>query len=80
MKKKLVFALSFVLIAWMTSTCSKLSDCEFCKIVTKKSDGTVVNSGSETEYCGAVLISFKAANPDITDPVTKNVTSIDCHK
>jgi hypothetical protein len=27
-----------------------------------------------------VLISYKAANPSVTDPVTKNVTKVECHK
>ncbi len=80
MKKKIIFAVSFVLLAWATSTCSKITDCEFCKIVTRTSGGAEVTSGSESEYCGAVLISYKAANPTVTDPVTKNVTKVECHK
>ena len=80
MKKKIIFAVSFVLIAWATSTCSKITDCEFCKLVTRTSAGAEVSAGSETEYCGAVLITFKAANPDITDPVSHNVTKVECHK
>jgi hypothetical protein len=80
MKKKIVFVVSFVLIAWATSTCSKLTDCEFCKIVTKTSGGAVVTSGSETEYCGAVLVAYKTANQSVTDPLTKNVTAVECHK
>jgi hypothetical protein len=80
MKKKIIFAIFFVLTAWATSTCSKITDCEFCKIVTRTSAGAEVTSGSETEYCGAVLLAYKTANPSVTDPVTKNVTAVECHK
>ena len=66
-------------IAWAATSCNDLGDCQFCKIVERTSGGDLVNSGSESEYCGSDLDAFKAANPTITNPVTGNVTKVECH-
>lgn len=63
-------------IAWAATSCEK--KCDFCKIVTRTSSGTEVTSGSESEYCGADLITFKASNPTITNPITGNITKVEC--
>ncbi|MEI6049060.1 MAG: hypothetical protein WCS03_09200 [Bacteroidota bacterium] len=79
MKRKFIFGAAFLFMAWAATSCDSLTDCQFCKIVTRTSGGTEVTSGSETEYCGSDLIAFKAANPTITNPVTFNVTKVECH-
>ncbi|MCX6334794.1 MAG: hypothetical protein NT092_10920 [Bacteroidia bacterium] len=80
MKRKILSAVLFLFIAWGFNACEALSDCEICKIVTKNSGGTVTETGVEAEYCGATLVALKAANPTVTDPVTHNVTSLECTK
>ena len=77
MKRKLLFSAAFVFIAWAVTSCEK--SCETCKIVTRTNSGTIVSSGGPTEYCGTDLIAFKAANPTITNPVTGNVTKVECN-
>jgi hypothetical protein len=79
MKRKLLSAFLYLFIAWGFTACESLSDCETCKLVTKNSSGTVIDTGVEGEYCGATLIAFKAANPDVTNPVTGDVTSLECN-
>jgi len=77
MKRKLLFGSAFLLLAWAATSCEK--NCQSCKIVTRTSTGTEVTSGSATEYCGTDLVAFKAANPTITNPVTGNVTKVECN-
>ena len=80
MKKKIIYAACLIVLAYAATSCKKiLNNCEFCKIVTRTSGGTEVSSTGETEYCGADLIAFKAANPTITNPVTGNITKVECH-
>jgi hypothetical protein len=78
MKRKIFFGVALLFIAWAATSCKVLTDCQFCKFVTRTSGGAVVTSGSETEYCGSDLIAFKAANPTITDPYSGNVTKLEC--
>ena len=78
MKRKLIIAATFLFIACAFSSCKK--HCEFCKLVTKDSGGTEVSSGTEAEYCDVELSAFKIANPTITNPVTGNTTSVECHE
>lgn len=79
MKRKLIFAGAFLLIAFTFTSCESLNDCQFCKIVTRDSGGTEIDSTGGADYCGIQLTSFKAANPTITDPVTGNVTKVECN-
>jgi len=79
MKRKILAAFLFLFVAWGFTSCEALNDCEICKLVTKNSSGDVTDTGIEAEYCGATLVAFKAANPDITNPVTKDVTSLECN-
>ena len=78
MKRFLLYVAAFVILIWVASSCSDSNDCQFCKIVERTSGGTIVNSGSETEYCGSDLDNYKSSNPDVTDPVTGNVTRVEC--
>jgi hypothetical protein len=79
MKRKLVLAASFIIIAWVASSCED-NNCQQCKIVTRKiSDNSIVSSNGGTEYCGAELLAYKAANPTITNTVLGTVTSTECN-
>jgi Ca2+/Na+ antiporter len=79
MKRKALALFLFLFIFFGFTSCESLNDCEVCKFVTKNSDGVVTDTGLEAEYCGATLVAFKAANPDITNPVTGAVTSLECN-
>ena len=63
MKRKLLFGVAFLFVAWAFTSCEALTDCKFCKNVTYE-DGTVISSGTESEYCGTDLITRQAA-PDV---------------
>ena len=62
MKKKLLFVAAVVLIACAFTSCTKT--CKFCKDVTYE-NGSVINEGTETQYCGAALLAEEAI-PDHT--------------
>ncbi len=66
MKRKLLFAASFVFVAWAATSCEALSDCKVCKLVTTDSSNGEVTEGFETEYCGATLIAIEAKAPVTT--------------
>lgn len=72
MKKRLIFAVAFILIAISFNACE--GKCKFCKTVTYE-NGTVINEGSETEYCGADLIK-KEATPDVV--IGSLRTAVEC--
>ncbi len=74
MKKKLLFSLSFLFIAWAFTSCEALSDCGFCKNVTYE-NGTVIQEGAETEYCGTDLLAKKATPPVTVGSLT---TKVEC--
>lgn len=79
MKRKLLLGASFIIIAWIASSCED-TNCRQCKIVTRKiSDDSIVSSTGGTEYCGADLVAFKAANPAITNTVLGTVTKAECN-
>jgi len=78
MKKKIVFTVSMILMAWSVTSCEALLDtCQYCKSVTRTSSGTEVSSYGLKEYCGAELITVKAIAP-LTDPITGNITRYEC--
>lgn len=78
MKKKIVFAVLFILIAWSFTACDALlKNCQACKIVTRTSGGTEVSSGDETMYCDTELLRVKTADP-IIDQSSGNVTKYEC--
>jgi hypothetical protein len=79
MKRKILSGVLVLFIAAGFTACEGLSDCEICKLVIRNSDGDIIESGVQGEYCGTALIFFKAANPPVTDPVTGNVTALECY-
>jgi hypothetical protein len=74
MKKKLIFAAAFVLMACSFNSCDLFQKCKMCKTVTYE-NGTIINEGTESEYCGADLIT-KEATPDIV--IGNLVTKVEC--
>jgi hypothetical protein len=78
MKRKLLFGVAFLLVAWAATSCEK--SCQTCKIVTRNiSDGTEVSSDGGSQYCGADLVAFKATNPTITNNTLGTVTKVECN-
>ena len=73
MKKKIIYAAILVLIAIAAPSCSKT--CKNCKLVTRDSNGSIVNSGDPTQYCGADLVGIEAT-PATT--VGGNTTKYEC--
>jgi hypothetical protein len=63
MKRKLMYAAGFILIALSVTTCTK--NCKVCSQNTYNSGGTLLTTGTDTEYCDADLIKIEAT-PDIT--------------
>jgi hypothetical protein len=74
MKRKLLFGTLFLLMAWAFNSCEALSDCGFCKNVTYE-NGSVINEGTESEYCGDDLIKKKATPPVTVGSLT---TKVEC--
>lgn len=72
MKKKLLFVAALVLMACAFTSCTQ--KCKFCKDVTYE-NGSVVNEGTETEYCGAALV-IEEAKTDIT--IGSLTTKVQC--
>jgi len=76
MKKKLIFAAAFLLMASAFSSCEGLfQKCKMCATNTYE-NGTLVIAGSEAEYCGTDLVT-KEAVPDI--PVGNQIIKVECH-
>jgi hypothetical protein len=74
MKRKLLFGTAFLFIAWSVTSCELLKTCKFCKSVTYE-NGSVINSGTETEYCDADLIKQQAILPVTIGALT---TKVEC--
>lgn len=56
MKRKLIFAISLVIITWSFNSCESLfQNCKYCRDVTYE-NGSVINEGPESEYCGTDLL------------------------
>ncbi|HUX58101.1 MAG TPA: hypothetical protein VMV77_14075 [Bacteroidales bacterium] len=77
MKRKLLFGAAFLFVVWAATSCEALSDCKVCKLVTRDSSGDIVNSGSDTEYCGTDLITIQAT-PSVTNPLSGDITTYEC--
>lgn len=63
-----------MLITWSVTSCELLKNCKFCKSVTYE-NSSVVNSGTETEYCGADLVKQEAIM-DVT--IGSLTTKVEC--
>jgi hypothetical protein len=79
MKRKLLFAALFLFVLWIAQSCNDQGDCQSCKIVERDSNHDVVSSGPVSEYCGSDIDDYKSANPPVTNPVTGNITQVECH-
>ncbi len=70
MKKKILYALLFFLLAWGITSCEDLIQCKKCKLVsTDLQTGEVTIDMNETEYCGAALIAIEATSPKLVGNV-----------
>lgn len=66
MYKKLVFGIFLAIISFSFTGCEELLDnCKVCSLNTYE-DGVLINSSSETEYCGSKLVTILATK-DIVD-------------
>jgi hypothetical protein len=74
MKRQFLPGATILFIAWAATSCEVISGCKKCKDVTYE-NGAVINSGAETEYCGADLIA-KEATPDAT--VGRLTVKVEC--
>lgn len=70
MKKKILYAAAFVLLAWAAQSCEALDECKICRIVSTDDTTGEVTEGFETEYCGAALIAIEAQKPKTVLGVT----------
>lgn len=77
MKRKIWFGAACLALAFTITSCEDLGGCQTCKMVTRSSGGDVIDDGSDTEYCGADLVTVKAT-PAVTNPVSGNVTKYEC--
>ncbi len=67
MKRKLLYAISFLFISWAANSCEALTDCKVCRLVmTDTVTGVVTEDRNETEYCGADLIAVQVQKPIIS--------------
>ena len=77
MKKKLLYLSAFLIISASFHGCEGLGNCKTCSLNTYNSDGVLITSVKEAEYCDAKLVTIQAT-PDYTDPVTGSVTKWVC--
>jgi hypothetical protein len=63
MKRILIYAAGFVIFAVSFTSCE--NSCKVCQQNTYNSSGTLLTSGSETEYCDAALLRIEST-PDVT--------------
>jgi hypothetical protein len=62
MKRNILFAAAFLLISWAATSCDAISGCKVCRDVTYE-NGSVIDPGSDTEYCGTDLINKEKTAP-----------------
>jgi hypothetical protein len=74
MKRKLLFGAAFLCVAWAVTSCEALSGCKKCRDVIYE-NGSVVNPGTDVEYCGTELIK-KEATPNVT--IGALTTKVEC--
>jgi len=64
MKRKLLYAAGFLLVAFSFNACEGLT-CKVCSQNTYNSSGSLITEGTATEYCDADLVKIQAT-PDVT--------------
>ncbi len=69
MKRKVLFAVAYLLLIWAASSCEG-ETCKFCKMVKTDSQTGEVTEGFETEYCGVALVAIEAKGPTTVGNVT----------
>jgi hypothetical protein len=63
MKRKLIIAAVFVLIAWGFTSCEKT--CKFCKKVYYDGSGNYIREDGGADYCGVELIAIDGKTIDL---------------
>jgi hypothetical protein len=61
MKKLIIISLSIVLTAFIWTACQK--DCKSCHSVKTDSSGTVIDTGSSSDYCDTALDEKESEEP-----------------
>lgn len=65
MKRKILYAAGFVLMAVSFHRCDVLTDCKICQQNTYNASGDLITEGSESEYCDESLVRVENT-PDVT--------------
>jgi len=61
MQRRIILAISFILITIAFNACEVLGTCKVCREVTyDAAGGPPISEGPETEYCDAALIAIEA--------------------
>ncbi len=63
MKRKLMYAATFIFISLSFPSCQK--NCKVCQQNTYDSGGNILTTGSETEYCDVALLGIESTK-DVT--------------
>jgi len=76
-KRRLLFAGAFAILAWAVTSCEALKTCKVCKQVTYEKPGlNILEEGDAQEYCDADLIVIQNT-PDVDLPNT--ITKWECN-
>ena len=68
MKKIIMIAAGFVIMALSFTSCEK--NCKVCSQNTYDSGGTLLTTGTDTQYCDASLLVIEATAPVTTGGIT----------
>jgi hypothetical protein len=61
MKRKIIVGISFIIMTLAFNACESLGSCKICKQVTYDTgDNSIIEEGTEAEYCDAALIAIEA--------------------
>ena len=63
MKRKLIIAVVFIIVAWSFTACEKT--CKTCKKVYYDAQGNYLREDAEAQYCGVELIAIDGKTVDL---------------
>jgi hypothetical protein len=71
MKRKLLFAAGFIVIALSFNSCEGLlGNCKICQQNTYNSSGTLLTEGAETQYCDDDLLKIESIRDETVLGIT----------
>lgn len=73
MRRKLIFIVSVLFIAFSFTACDVLGDCQVCRYESYDSNSGTTTYSEETEYCGSDLLTMKATPSSTNGSVTTRV-------